>query len=345
MDPLSAIFSSVNVQQARTYRVEASAPWGFHSTHGSNIRFVLVLRGDAVLQTRFRSQPLSLRNGNLFILFDDSNFSFADEVNSSSVSCEALESLKVGNTVRFGGGGVQTTLMAGHFAVDRAEAQTIFNILPTFLHLQLDERRGHSFQSVLELLSLETERPGLASQEMIDRLCEMLFIHAIRAYTSEQDHGYRGWLAGLADPQLGKTIELLHAQLQKNWTIDSLAASAGMSRSSFASRFKLIVGQSPLEYLTHWRIHRACVLMRGTDFKIAKIAKDVGYASESAFTKAFKRVMQATPSEFRGESRQQCSLSELTCRNEGTPRHDGLVRNGGDYDVRSRFVSRTFTRT
>src|ERR1035438_2666141 len=148
MDTLSAIFSSVNVQQARTYRVEATAPWGFHSTHGSNIRFVLVLGGAAALQTQFRSQPLSLRNGDLFILFDDSNFSFADEVNSSSVSCEALESLKVGNTVRFGGGGVQTTLMAGHFAVDRAAARAIFKILPTFLHLQLDEKRRHSFQSV-----------------------------------------------------------------------------------------------------------------------------------------------------------------------------------------------------
>jgi AraC-like DNA-binding protein len=301
MDTLSAIFSSVNVQQARTYRIEATAPWGFHSTHGSNIRFVLGLRGAAVVLTQFRSLPLSLCEWDLFILFDDSTFSFADEVNSSSVSCEALEHLKVGNTVRFGGGGAQTTLMAGHFAVDRAEAQAIFKILPTFLHLQLDQKRGRSFHSVLELLSLETERPGLASQEMINRLCEMLFIHAIRAYTSEQDHVYSGWLAGLADPQLGNTIELLHAQLQKNWTVDSLAASAGMSRSSFASRFKLIVGQSPLEYLTHWRIHRASVLMRGTDFKIAKIAKDVGYASESAFTKAFKRVMQATPSEFRGE--------------------------------------------
>jgi AraC-like DNA-binding protein len=262
----------------------------------------LVLRGAAVIQAQLRSQPLLLRKGDLFILFDAATFSFADEVNSSSISCEALENLKVGNTVRSGGGGVQTTLMVGHFAVDRAEAQAIFTTLPTFLHLQLDEKRRHSFHSVMELLSLETERPGLASEEMINRLCEMLFIHAVRAYASEQNHGYRGWLAGLADPRLGKTIELLHFQPQKNWTVDSMAASAGMSRSSFASRFKLIVGQSPLEYLTHWRIHRASVLMRGTDFKIAKIAKDVGYASESAFTKAFRKVIQATPGEFRGAS-------------------------------------------
>jgi transcriptional regulator GlxA family with amidase domain len=119
---------------------------------------------------------------------------------------------------------------------------------------------------------------------------------------NEKVCGRRGWVAGLSDPQLGKVIELLHARLQKNWTVESMTANAGMSRSSFASRFKLIVGQSPLEYLTHWRIHRASVLMRRSDLKIAKIAKNVGYTSESAFTKAFKKVMQATPNEFRGES-------------------------------------------
>ena len=293
------MLSSINVQRAIVRRVELTAPWGLRSTGGSDIRFILVLQGTAILKTHSRSQPLSLRSGDLFIMFGDSEFSIGDEVKSLLVPCETVEQLKVGNTVGFGGGGVQTTLMTGRFAVERAEAQPIVKILPTLLHLQLDEKRCHSFQSVLELISLETERPGLASQEIIDRLCAMLFVHAIRAYINDHDRGHRGWLAGLADPQLGKAIELWHAQLQKNWTVGSMAASAGMSQSSFASRFKLIVGQSPLEYLTHWRIHRGSILMRSTDLKITTIAKSIGYASESAFTKAFEQVMQVPPSEFR----------------------------------------------
>jgi hypothetical protein len=191
MDTLSTIFSSVNVQRARVFRLEVSAPWGFHSTHGSNIRFVLVLRGFAVVQTQASAEPLSLQSGDLFVLLDDSKFSFADDAMSSSISCEGLEELKVGNTVQFGGGGAPTALMAGHFAVDRAGTQAIFTILPTFLHFHLDERRQQSFHSVMNLLSLETEQPGLASQEMTNRLCEMLFIHAVRTYSSDQSNGYR----------------------------------------------------------------------------------------------------------------------------------------------------------
>lgn len=299
VDPLSAIFSSLDVQRARVHRVEATAPWGFRSTRGSNVRFVLMLDGAAMLQMDSRAESLSLHSGDLFILFGNSDFSVVDEANSLLVPCETVEHLKVDNTLRFGGGGSETTSVIGRFSLDHFEDQPIFKALPSFLHLQLGKGRSYPFQSVLELISLETVQPGLASQEMIERLCEMLFIHAVRAYVNDQDHGHHGWLAGLSDPKLGKVIELLHAELTKNWTVDSMAASAGMSRSSFAARFKLIVGQSPLEYLTHWRLHRASVLMRRTDLRVAVIARKVGYASESAFTKAFKKFTRATPSEFR----------------------------------------------
>ncbi|WP_263384564.1 AraC family transcriptional regulator [Granulicella arctica] len=298
MDPLSAIFSSMSVQQALVDRLEVTAPWGFHSTSGPEIRFILMLRGSAVLETKSLSQPLSLRGGDLFILFGG-DYSLANEASSQRVHCEALVFTRIGSVIQFGGGGVPTTLAAGRFVIDQVKAGPILKVLPASIHLQLDQKRTHSFQSVMELISLETEHPGLASEEMINRLCEMLFIHAIRAYTQDLTQNQGGWLAGISDGQLGQVIQLLHAHLHKNWTVDSMAASAGMSRSAFAARFKLIVGQSPLEYLTQWRIHRASVLIRKTDSNIGKIAKGVGYASESAFTKVFKKVMQTTPSEFR----------------------------------------------
>jgi AraC-like DNA-binding protein len=299
MDPLSAIFSSMNVQQALIDRIEVTAPWGIQSTCGPDIQFALVLRGSAILQTKSSPQPLSLRGGDVFIMFGNSDYLLADQVRSEVIDCKALKELKVGNAIRFGGGGAPTTLVAGRFKIDQIDARPILKALPSFLHLQLDQKRSHSFHSVLELISFETEQPGLASEEMVNRLCEMLFIHAIRAYANEQDHGHAGWLAGMSDQYIGKAMHLMHDQLQKDWTVDSMAASAGMSRSAFASRFKLIVGQSPLEYLTQWRVYRASVLIRKTDSNVSKIAKSVGYDSESAFTKVFKKVMQTTPSEFR----------------------------------------------
>ena len=304
MDPLSAIFSSMSVQQALVDRLEVTAPWGFRSTLGPEIRFILMLRGSALLQTTSRPEPLSLRSGDLFILFGG-DFSLADDAISRCANCEHLEFLRSGNVIRFGGGGVPATLVAGRFVIDQVEARPILEALPDSLHLQLDQKRTHSFQSVMELISLETEQPGLASEEMINRLCEMLFIHAVRAYTQDLTKDQSGWLAGISDSHLRQVIQLLHAQLHKNWTVDSMASSAGMSRSAFAARFKLVVGQSPLEYLTVWRVHRASVLMRRTDSNVAKIAKGVGYASESAFTKVFKKVMQTTPSEFRRAATQE----------------------------------------
>jgi transcriptional regulator GlxA family with amidase domain len=205
---------------------------------------------------------------------------------------------------RFGGGGVLTTLVAGRFVIDQVEIRPILKALPPFLHLQLDQKRNHALHAVLQLISLETEQPGLASDEMISRLCEMLVIHAIRVYAADQSGNHMGWLAGISDEHLGKVIQLLHSHLDKKWTVDSMAASAGMSRSSFASRFRLIVGQSPLEYLTQWRIHQASVLLRKTDESVAKIARRVGYASESAFTKIFKKILLTTPIDFRAESKQ-----------------------------------------
>jgi AraC-like DNA-binding protein len=299
MDPLAEIVSSMNVRKALFDRVEVTAPWGFHSTCGPEIKFALILRGAGILKTRSLPAPLSLSGGDVFIMFDDSEYSISDSLRSKLIDCSALKDLKIGDTIQFGGGGSPTTLIVGRFEIDPMDAKPILKALPSFLHLHLNQNRTHSFQSVLELLSLETEQPGLASEAMINRLCELLFIHAIRAHTLENHQGNSGWLAGIADRQLGKTILSVHNQLRKGWTVDSMAASAGMSRSAFAARFKVIVGQSPLEYLTQWRMHKASTLIRRNNSNMSEVAHAVGYESESAFTKIFKKQTGITPSEFR----------------------------------------------
>jgi len=303
MDPLSAVFSSMDVQQALVDRLEVTAPWGFRSTPGPNIRLILIMSGSAVIQLKFEKQPIRLESGHLLILFEDVEFSLSDDTSSATADPSAFANCKAGNVWRFGGGGILTVLVAGRFVIDQREVRPILKVLPPFLHLQLDQERNHALYAVLQLISLEIKQPGLASGEMVDRLCEMLVIHAIRAYAADDSRDHIGWLAGISDKRLGKMIQLLHSRLDKKWTVESMAASAGMSRSSFASRFRLIVGQSPLEYLTHWRIHQASLLLRKSDESVAKIAKKVGYASESAFTKIFKKILLTTPMDFRADSK------------------------------------------
>jgi AraC-like DNA-binding protein len=289
----------MNIKRALFDRVEVTAPWGLRSTCGHDIKFGLILSGSALLKVSSQKVSTPLSGGDVFIILDDSEFSIMDKSGSKTMDCTEMKNYMVGNTVKLGGGGAQTIFIIGRFEINLLDANPILKVLPKFLHLKLNKNRTHSFQSVLELLSLETQQPGLASNSMINKLCEMMFIHAVRVYVDESQGGKQGWLAGLADKKLSETIQLVHKNLDKNWTVESMALSAKMSRSAFAARFKKVVGNSPLEYLKQWRMHKAGQLIRKNDAKLSQVGVAVGYGSESAFTKVFKKEMSMTPSEFR----------------------------------------------
>lgn len=279
-------------------RIEATAPWGLHSTCGPEIKFASLLRGTGALSIPPHAE-IPLASGDVLVMLEAADFVISDGLATEPIECSQLKGYRTANVIRFGGGGSLTTLLLGRFEIDRKEVGPILHVLPGFLHLKLDARRAHSFQSILDLLALETEQPGPASEAVIARLCEMLFVHTIRAHAQTLAANSGGWLAGLADAQLGSTIATLHNNLGWDWTVESMASHAGMSRSGFAARFKQVVGQSPLDYLTQWRMHRAGLLMKRKGSNIAQIARFVGYKSESAFTKVFKKTLGTSPSHYR----------------------------------------------
>jgi AraC-like DNA-binding protein len=283
-------------------RIEVTAPWGLHSTCGPEIKFASVLRGTGTLNIPPHAPAVPLASGDVFVMLEAADFVISDGTAAEPIECSQLKGYRTANAIRFGGGGSATTLLLGRFEIDRKEVEPILHVLPGFLHLKLDARRAHSFQSILDLLALETEQPGLASEAVIASLCEMLFIHTIRAYAQTLATNSGGWLAGLADAQLGSMLTTLHNNLGWDWSVESMASHAGMSRSGFAARFKHVIGQSPLEYLTQWRMRRAGLLMRRKGSNIAQIARVVGYKSESAFTKVFKKKIGTTPSDYRGRA-------------------------------------------
>jgi AraC-like DNA-binding protein len=130
-----------------------------------------------------------------------------------------------------------------------------------------------------------SRQPGAGP--IIARLSDILFIQAVRAYASKVST--TGWFAAAADPQIGEALRHIHGQPQNTWTVERLAALAGMSRSAFAARFASLVGESPLRYLTRWRLHKAIEMLQAGQMTTAEIAFQVGYESEAAFSKAFKR--------------------------------------------------------
>ena len=236
--------------------------WGVNSPGERGVNFVLLVRGSAILTTPGSPQPIALRSGDVFIMLDDTPYRLYDHEDSALIDCVDVEKLRVGNRIEIGGGGALTTFVSGSFELDALEARPLLRALPSLLYLKLDQHRSLAFQSVLEMLALETESPGLGSAAVVSRLFELLFVHAIRAYSTQPGGPTRGWLGAIADRHLARALEAMHGAPAQDWTVESLARAAGMSRSGFAARFKAVVGQSPLDYLTQWRMYSARRLLR-----------------------------------------------------------------------------------
>jgi transcriptional regulator GlxA family with amidase domain len=152
---------------------------------------------------------------------------------------------------------------------------------------------------VLDLLAVETAQPGIASSRLISCLYESLFVYAIRAYASSSVAPPNGWLAAMLDKHLSKAIQAMHSRLDRSWSIASLAREARMSRSAFALKFKTVLGQTPLEYLTRWRMYRAGAMIRSHNMSFSEVASAIGYGSESSFSRVFRREMGEAPRKYR----------------------------------------------
>jgi AraC-like DNA-binding protein len=302
MDPLSEVFGSMRIQEAVYTRLEATAPWGFHYPGDTvpRIRFGLMVRGSGLLKFKNQRKAISLSAGDVFIfILSDEAFTLVDHPRSRVADYRELRKLEVDCVIHYGGGGAPTTLVSGSFRMSAFEAPLISTILPRYLHLRLDQNRSHAFQSVLDLLAAETAQPGIASSRLISCLYESLFVYAIRAYAGSSAAPPKGWLAAMSDKHLTKAIGAMHSGIDRSWSVASLAREARMSRSAFALKFRTVLSQTPLEYLTQWRMYRAGAMIRSNSTSFSEVASAVGYGSESSFSRVFKREMGVAPREYR----------------------------------------------
>ncbi|HWY44442.1 MAG TPA: AraC family transcriptional regulator [Candidatus Sulfotelmatobacter sp.] len=302
MDPLSEVFGSMRIQEAVYTRLEATAPWGFRYSGdpGPRIRFALLVRGSALLKFKSQRQAIPLSSGDVFIfILSDEPFTVVDHPRSPVVEYGELRKIERGSVIHYGGGGPLTTVVSGSFGMSAFGAPLISTILPRYLHLRLEQNRSHAFQSVLDLLAAETAQPGIASSRLISCLYESLFVYAIRAYASSSAAPPKGWLAATSDKHLSKAIQAMHSGIDRSWSVASLAREARMSRSAFALKFKTVLGQTPLEYLTQWRVYRAGDMIRSNHTSFSEVAAAVGYGSESSFSRVFRREMGMAPREYR----------------------------------------------
>jgi AraC-like DNA-binding protein len=219
---------------------------------------------------------------------------------------EEIQSLKKGGLLRYAENGDQaTTFIIGNVTLDEQAGKWLTDLLPPLIAFRTDRSKSSSsMRAVLEILSRECQFPNMGSTVVASRLADILFVEAIRAYVEEAGGEAAGWLRALTDSKLSTALSAVHGALDRRWTVASLAETAGLSRSAFAPRFKEVLGETPLDYLTRLRMYKAAQMLRESDVKIARVANMVGYESEGSFSKVFKATIGLPPGAYRGTFRE-----------------------------------------
>jgi len=205
--------------------------------------------------------------------------------------------------LRLGGGGAPATMICGVFQFDHPAAHQLITHLPKVIVVEAwNSPHTEWIQSTLRMMAAEARelRPG--GETVITRLADILVIHAVRSWIAQDAAAKTGWLGALQDNQIGRVIARIHREPERPWSLETLAAEAAMSRSAFAARFTELAGEPAMHYVTRWRMHTALTWLREREEPIGDLARCLGYESEAAFNRAFKRYMGMTPGAARRNS-------------------------------------------
>ena len=199
-------------------------------------------------------------------------------------------------TIRHGGGGASTSLLCGVVRFDHPAAHQLVRLLPRMIHIEASSSPEMEWmQTTWRLMAAEARnlRPG--GETVITRLADILLIQAIRSWIAQDPAAQTGWLGALQDKQIGRAIALIHREPGQAWTVASLAAEVAMSRSAFAARFTELVGEPAMHYVARWRMQVALTWLKDDNAPLADLANRLGYQSEAAFSRAFKRFIGVSP--------------------------------------------------
>lgn len=305
MDTLSDVLSTIHFQGIIYCQADLTAPWGLSlGAYPGHTGFLMVVRGGCFLKMHDQNEFIPLGPGDLLLSPMGCGYSILDA--ESTVPVDLIDVVektgKANQKIKWGGGGTLCNLIMGCFQFETSTNNQLLKSLPNVLHIKPENLQSEPWlDATFRFLAAETanDRPG--SSSVINHLTDLLFIQTVRAYITQLKGCAEstGFLKALSDPQIGQALNLIHADPQLPWTVASLASAVGMSRSSFAAKFSQLMECSPLEYITSWRMQKAQKFLREDGNNPSAVASLVGYQSEAAFRKAFKRETGRTPGNYK----------------------------------------------
>ena len=312
-DPLGEALHFLRMNGAFYCRSELSAPWGMTMMPMPGyIWFHVVTAGRFWLEAG-EAEPIMLQAGDLGLVPHGEGHVLRSQPGVEAPGVLDLEREEVSDRyeiLRHGGGGAPTTLICGAVRFDHPAARNLVDILPPILHLEAASSPELEWmQSTLRLMAAEAKslRPG--GEAVITRLGDILVVQAIRSWIETDPAAQTGWLGALQDRQIGRAISLIHRDPARDWTVAALADELAMSRSAFAARFTELVDEPAMQYVTRWRMQVAVNSLREEGATVAELASRLGYRSEAAFARAFKRVIGVPPGAIKREPKPESAAN------------------------------------
>lgn len=313
MDALSDVLRLIRLSGGVFLEAHLTAPWCFKGRLSPDdckafqvapnfvIATHLVTQGQMQVQVG-DDEPIIVHAGELLLLPHNDLHLFGSDVSVPPFSQPDEVKAKAAaafSRIELGGGGESTHLLCGYLGSDHKFGPLVASLPPALKVEVRSTPLGAWVESSFRFAVSQIAAGRVGSTTVIAKLSELLFVEAVSHYVSGLPEDRQGWLAGLRDPQVGQALALLHANPAKDWSAEALAADVGMSRSGFADRFASLVGQPPMQYLAYWRMQLASRRLRESREAIAQIGHAVGYESEAAFSRAFKREFGKSPAAWR----------------------------------------------
>jgi AraC-like DNA-binding protein len=302
MDPLSELLASLRISSSILSQGDFSAPWAVQTKPLGDPVFHAVVTGTAWVHREGDADAQPLEAGEIVVLPRGDGHVMSSAPNLPPISIADVPARRSGNValVEFGGGGAATRIICGTFRLQHIAADSLLSLLPPLLRVGRDNPHGRWIEVTLGMLEQELRGTQAGADATVTRLTDILFVHVLRSHVSELAPGTRGLLGALRDAQIARAVALIHRTPDQRWTLNLMAREVGLSRSVFSARFTELVGAPFTQHLTRWRMQSAAdAISLDASLSTMELAERVGYQSEDAFVRAFRRHMGCTPAKYR----------------------------------------------